>query len=482
MTLSAVVVSSILFLELLCILAVLFLERKNPGSSFAWILFLIFFPVVGMVAYFYIGTGYKVNQKKKYAFKAASDALFTRHLGDALPLSDALGFKDANPRLARMVSYLSIAGYSGFTPDNSVEVYTDGNTLFADVLEDIRKASRHVHVLFYIIRNDSIGKELLALLVEKARQGVEVRLMVDSLGSFFAPTALFTALKEAGGEVQDFYPVRISHLAQFRLNFRNHRKIIVIDGLIGYVGGMNVGDEYRGMHKKLVPWRDTHLRLLGTAVWFLQERFAMDWFYAADRDIHKVDVDRYFPRSEHAGSTGIQIVSSGPDAESAPIKGGFMEILYTARSNVWMQTPYFTPDDAFLVAMHSAAMAGVDVRLMIPGISDNQIVHWASLHYARRVCDAGVKVYAYNGFLHAKTVVFDGMAASIGTSNIGYRSFYLNFEITAFIYSQGFARAQETLFLHDMAHCTELTPQWFAKQPLPSRVMQSAARLFAPVM
>ena len=482
MTLSSVFVSAVLFLELLCILGVLFLERKNPGSSIAWILFLVFFPIVGLIAYFYFGTGYKVNKKKKYAFKAATDVLFNRHLEDALPVSGSLGFKANNPRLARMVSYLSSAGDGGFTPNNAVDVFTDGKTLFEDVLQQMRQATRHIHVLFYIIRNDTIGREMLSVLVEKARQGVEVRLLVDSLGSFFAPTDLFKALLEAGGKVLEFYPVRISHLARFRFNFRNHRKVIVIDGKVGYVGGMNVGDEYRGKHKRLTPWRDTHLRLQGTAVWFLQERFAMDWYYAADMDVHKVDVDRYFPKVEPSGHIGVQIVSSGPDTESAPIKGGLMEILYTARTSVWLQTPYFTPDEAFLGAMSSAALAGVDVRLMIPGKSDNQIVHLASLHFARLVREAGVKVYAYNGFLHAKTAVFDGLAASIGTSNIGYRSFYLNFEINAFIYNHSFAAEQEKLFLQDMERCTELTPEWFANRPVWARVMQSTFRLFAPVM
>ena len=482
MTLSSFIVISILFLDLLCILGVLFLERKNPGSSVAWILFLVFFPVIGIVAYFYIGTGYKVNKQKKYTFKAATDTLFNKHLESSLPLSGSLGFKSNNPRLTRMITYLSRAGDSGFTPNNSVDVYTDGNALFSDVLQDMQQATRHIHVLFYIIRNDTIGREMLSVLIERARQGVEVRLLVDSLGSFFAPTDLFNALREAGGEVLEFYPVRISQLARFRLNFRNHRKVIVIDGKTGYVGGMNVGDEYRGLHKKLAPWRDTHLRLQGTAVWFLQERFAMDWYYAADKDVHEVDVDKYFPKAEPSGHIGIQIVSSGPDTESAPIKGGLMEMLYAARTNIWLQTPYFTPDEAFLGGLRSAALAGVDVRLMIPGKSDSQIVHWASLHFARQAREAGVKVYAYNGFLHAKTLVFDGLAASIGTTNIGYRSFYLNFEITAFIYNQEFAKEQQALFLRDMALCTELTPDWFANRPLLSRAMQSTTRLFAPVM
>ena len=475
-------VSFVLFLELLCIVAVLFFERKNPGSSIAWILVLLFFPIVGIVAYLYLGTGYRVNRRKQYEFKAMADSLFNQTLKSALPLRDSLKFTAENPRLSRMIRYLSTAGESGFTANNEVRVYIDGTTLFQDILQDMRKATRHIHVLFYIIRNDALGRAMLAVLAEKARQGVEVRLMYDSLGSFAAPAKLFAELRAAGGQVQGFYPVRLFRLTQFRLNYRNHRKLIIVDGTIGYVGGMNVGTEYMGLNKKLTPWRDTHLRLTGTSVWFLQERFAMDWCYAATVDSKTMKVEKYFPAALPGGDVGIQIVSSGPDMETAPIKGGLMEILYAARRNIWIQTPYFTPDDAFLEALRAAARAGVDVRLMLPGKSDHQIVHWATLFYARQAHEAGVKVYAYNGFIHAKTIAFDGLAASIGTCNIGTRSFYLNFEITAFLYSKDFVAEQEALFLRDSENCTELTAEWFAKRKPLTRGMHNASRLLAPLM
>lgn len=267
-----------------------------------------------------------------------------------------------------------------------------------------------------------------------------------------------------------------------RLNYRNHRKIAVIDGLVGYVGGMNIGEEYLGKNKKLSPWRDTHLRLTGSSVTFLEERFLLDWASVGDDPLRTDEMRAFMPPPLVRGNLGVQIVSSGPDSMASTLKNGLLKMIHTARRNVFIQTPYFIPDDSFLDAMRIAASSGVDIRLMLPGLSDNRFVHTATYSYARQVLSYGVKVYSYNGFLHAKSIVFDRAIASIGTANVDCRSFSLNFEINAFIYDVGFATRCEDIFMHDIGNCVDLNGDRFSRRSPITHGAYSITRLFAPLM
>ena len=482
MSLYSALLISFSLLDLLCIITVIFFERKSPASTLAWILVLVFVPVVGFIAYIMFGSGFHVNKKKKYAVKAVTDSIyknFVLHYVDVPSDSDT----PENMTCTRMIKYLENDGGYFYTQDNDVEIFLDGNAMFSRMKEDIRQAQKHIHLLYYIFRNDSLGRELIALLTEKARSGVAVRVIYDSLGSMLAfDHKMFKALREAGGEIEAFSPVFFTLSSHLRLNYRNHRKITVIDGSVGYVGGMNVGKEYLGQHKKLHPWRDTHLRLTGSSVNFLQERFLMDWIYASDTEVPPDALEQFFSRPKPHTTLGVQIVSSGPDTKSNAIKNGLLEILYAARKNVFIQTPYFTPDESFIDALRIVARSGVDVRLMIPGLSDNFFVHTATYSYALQLLDAGIKIYMYKGFLHAKTMVFDGEAASIGTANLGNRSFALNFEVNAFIYDKNFAARYEQIFLQDQEHCTELSDKWFAGRHPLIRATYGLSRLLAPLM
>jgi cardiolipin synthase len=464
--------------------AVVFFERKNPSSTIAWVLVLVFLPVIGFVAYLFIGSGFRVNKKKKYQIKARSDDLYDNFIRKHLDFADVLKFIEAHGNAARLITYFHNAGAGLYTSHNEAEVFHDGRRLFSRLIEDIKQARDHIHLLYFIFNNDRIGREIAAILTHKAKRGVEVRLIYDSVGSraFISPP-IFRELRQAGGQVTGFSPIFSNFDSRFRLNYRNHRKIAVIDGRVGYVGGMNIGDDYLGRNKKLRPWRDTHLRLTGSSVWFLQERFLMDWGYSSDINMDaRLNIPKFFPECRAEGRLGVQIVSGGPDTEESPLKSGLLTMIGSARRNVFLQTPYFSPDESIMDALRIAARSGVDVRLMLPAVSDHWLSRMSALGYARQILASGVRVLLYPGFLHAKTAVSDGLITSIGTANINNRSYLLDFEISAFIYDAAFAARQEGVFLRDQDICAELTPEWFENQGRPRRAVYNFARLFAPLM
>lgn len=482
MSLTHFLLTGIAAFSAICIVAVLFFERKNPASSLVWVLVLLFFPVAGFVLYLFLGSGFRVNKRKRYALKAMADDIYDNFIVKHLNLGRSRVYMDKNAGATRLLSYLKNQGDGVFTDNNNADIFTDGNDMFAKLLEDLRRAKSHIHVLFYIFRCTGIGSEILAILEKKASEGIEVRVIYDSVGTLMASDSPFAGLKRAGGEVQAFAPIFSNLNSHLRLNYRNHRKIVVIDGTIGYVGGMNVGDEYMGKNKSLCPWRDTHLRITGSAVWFLQERFIMDWAYSADADPHQVDVRTYFPEPVEGGEMGMQIISSGPDTYESPIKSGMLAMIYGARKSIYLQTPYFAPDESFADALRIAARSDIDVRLMIPEKSDYKIVHHATLGYARDLQQTGVKILKYHGFIHAKTMVVDGRIATIGTTNITNRSFTLDFEVNAFVYDSEFASRCVDIFKRDEESSTLLPSDYFDGLRVWTRAGYNFARMFSPLM
>jgi cardiolipin synthase len=456
-------------------------ERKNPSATIAWVLILTSIPIFGVIAYAIFGSGFRVNKKKRYAMKQISDNLYHQVLSKYIT-EDKRSDSGDERAYARLIDYLVNDGEHYHTNNNVVTIYTHGEETFAAMKEDIYNAEKHIHLLYYIFRDDALGREIVDILTEKARKGVEVRVIYDSVGSLLSSGHMFKKLRVAGGSAEAFSPLLMTISSQLRLNYRNHRKITVVDGIVGYVGGMNIGDEYLGKSKRLKPWRDTHLRLTGSSVSFLQERFLMDWMSVTNSEITADVLRVYFPSPLKMGNVGMQIVSSGPDTTSMSVKSGLLEMLYTSRKSIYIQTPYFVPDESIMDALHIAASSGVDVRLMLPGLADNSLVYSATLGYARQIMRSGVRVYSYKGFLHAKTIVIDGSVSSIGTTNFDNRSFALNFEINAFIYCQDFAAKCENIFLHDLENCTELQEDWFMQRSLPVRGFYNACRLMAPLV
>ncbi len=367
------------------------------------------------------------------------------------------------------------------TFNNSLDIFTDGNRKFDALLADIRSAENHVHLQYYIFKNDEIGRRLIDLLIEKALEGVKVLILYDDVGSKKLPKEAFEGLFKAGGKAVALLPSKLLK-SNPRIYYRYHRKIVVIDGHISYIGGFNVGNEYVGKSAEFGYWRDTHLRIQGNAVHSLQHRFLLDWNRASKKHSVKYD-DAYFPSSIPVDGIAMQTISSGPDSSFEQIKNGFLKMIDLAKSSILIQTPYIIPDDAFLEALRKAAFRGVDVRVMIPIKSDHPFVDAASLSFTRELMAAGIIIYQYsNGFLHAKTIIVDSKVFSVGSANMDIRSFSLNYEANVFVYDREMAKKMVGIFLADAELSKMLTIEAFRNRSLIDHIKERVARLMAPIL
>ncbi|WP_456272702.1 cardiolipin synthase [Bacillus sp. AK031] len=461
---------------------VVFLERRDAGATWAWLMVLLFIPVLGFILYLIFGQN--LTRKRLFQWdditKIGIEELIARQISDIK--GDSFPFRDSTVRSNKELIYMHLMNNEAvLTQDNDITVYTHGEDKFEALLKDIKAAEDHIHFQYYILRKDALGKRILRALTEKAREGLKVRVLYDEMGSRTLNKRFFRELITAGGEVEVFFPSRIPYINP-RLNYRNHRKLVIIDGVTGYVGGFNVGDEYLGLDPKFGYWRDTHLRLEGSAVHAMQTRFILDWNQAsASRDI-SLDY-RYFPDVSFTGNAGVQIVTSGPDSEWEQIKNGYIKMISSAKKSIYIQTPYFIPDASLLDALRIAALSGIDVRIMIPNKPDHMFVYWATFSYIGEMLKAGARIYIYdNGFIHAKTIVVDGELSSVGTANIDVRSFRLNFEVNAFIYDVDLSKELGSIFLNDIKLSRELTMEEYLKRPLWIRFKESISRLLSPIL
>lgn len=370
-----------------------------------------------------------------------------------------------------------------YTQNNDLTLYTEGNEKFDALIKALESAKKFIHIEYYIFRPDDIGKKLLNILMSKAQEGVEVRFLFDAMGSYTLNTKKHLhELQSAGVEYAAFFPGILPYLNR-RINYRNHRKIVIVDGEVGFVGGFNIGDEYLGKDKKIGNWRDTHLKIIGDAVYSLEERFLLDWSHAKNVEIG--NVSKYFPKHENlvASKIGMQIVTSGPDHKEQYIRNGYIKIINNAKENLFLQSPYFVPDDTLLESLKLSALSGVDVRLMIPGNPDHKFMGWAANSYIMELLKVNIKVYLYEkGFIHAKTIMADGAVCSIGTANMDIRSFKLNFEVNSFIYNSEFTKVLEDSFKEDLKDCREITKEEFINRPLTVKMMESIVRLISPIL
>ncbi|MGZ4944504.1 MAG: cardiolipin synthase [Halobacteriota archaeon] len=487
MTIVEVILLVIILSDLLFAITIVFFERKAPAAAWAWLMALFFLPVVGFVLYVFLGQNYR--KKKMFHIKSEADQRLTKIIEaekHELSVHDVPAMTGLPDVFRRMVLMLLENNNAVLTANNDVTIYTDGKEKFASLLSAIRGARDHVHLEYYIWRNDELSNELRAALTERAHAGVAVRLLCDGLGCARLPRDFFSELERAGGQVAFFFP-SLTRIFNLRSNFRNHRKIAVIDGTTSFVGGFNIGDEYLGKVKKWGYWRDAAVRIQGYATLACQLRFFLDWNYAAKA--HQLDFEpRYFPdtpASYQLMSLGvpIQIVSGGPDTYWNPVKEAYLKLINCATETVYIQTPYFIPDESIRDALRIAALSGLDVRVMIPNRPDHPFVYWASLSYVGQLLDSGVRAYCYdNGFLHAKTIVADETAASVGSANWDVRSFSLNFETNALMYDTATARALKSAFLNDLEKCTEITPEYYAERSMTIRIKESISRLFSALL
>ncbi len=481
-TIISFIVTGILILNIFLAIALIFLERRDATSTWAWLMVLFFIPFFGF--FIYLMFGRRLREKHLFRWegrnKIGIDQLIDYQMSSIQ--DNTLEFRHSEMEKYKDMIYLHLRNNDAvLTQDNDVEIFNDGNAKFEALIEDLENAKDHIHVQYYIFRLDHLGKRIREVLTKKVKEGVEVRLLFDDMGSRGVYKRHFHELIHYGGKVEAFFP-SILPLINTRLNYRNHRKIVVIDGKIGYIGGFNVGDEYLGKVKKFGYWRDTHLRIEGSAVHPIQTRFILDWNQAsADQDIEYAD--KYFPAIPLKGSVGMQIVSSGPDSEWEQIKDGYLKMIFRAKKYIYIQTPYFIPDISFLDALRIACLSGVDVRIMIPNKPDHIFVYWATYSNVGHLLKAGAKIYIYeNGFLHAKKIVIDDEVATVGTANIDVRSFKLNFEVNAFIYDHDKSHELAELFEQDLLVSTELTLDIYNERPLNIRMKESFANLISPIL
>ena len=475
------VLSVMLILNIILAFILIFLERKNPASTWAWLMVLLLIPNLGFVLYLILGQD--LSRKKIFKYKTEEDQIIRKLLLEQIShlQNNELVYNDKS-----MVSYQDmihmnlISSDSVFTQDNEVKIFTDGKEKFDDLICSIEGAKDHIHMLYYIIKNDDISRKIINALTKKAKEGLEVRFLYDAIGGRTLPKNFFKEFKNAGGKVASFFPFRIP-LINLRINYRNHRKLAIIDGKYGFIGGFNIGDEYLGLNKKFGYWRDTHLKIKGSAVHMIQTRFLLDWGYASKEDVGYSE--KYYPVINSQGTTGIQIVSSGPDSEEEQIKNGYIKMINSAKKSIYMQTPYFIPDESVLEALRIASLSGVDVRIMFPNKPDHVFVHWATYSYIGELLKSGVKAYVYEkGFIHAKTIVVDGKLSSVGTANIDVRSFKLNFEVNAFIYDTAISCKLKAIFEKDMLDCTELTNEMYENRSRKIKFKESISRLLSPIL
>ncbi|PKI11785.1 cardiolipin synthase [Staphylococcus shinii] len=469
-------------LNLIFAFTIIFMERRSAGSVWAWLLVLVLIPILGFIIYLFIGR----QIQRDHIFSLDEDD----KIGIEMIVSEQLealkndNFSKGNHQIVKfkdMVQMLLYNNAAFLTTDNEIKIFTDGKKKFDSLLKDIEEATDYIHIQYYIFRNDSLGKLILNTLERKLEQGIEVKMLYDDMGSRGLSLKDFKSFRKNGGQVEAFFPSKLP-LINLRMNNRNHRKIVIIDGHIGYVGGFNVGEEYLGKKKKFGYWRDTHLRIVGDAVNALQLRFMLDWNSQATRDNLKY-ADRYFPDVDSGGTIGVQIASSGPDETWEQIKYGYLKMIASAKQSIHIQSPYFIPDQSFLDAIKIAALGGVDVSIMIPNKPDHPFVYWATYNNVASLLDAGVNIFHYNnGFLHSKTLVIDDEVASVGTTNMDHRSFTLNFEINAFIYDTHIAKELRLAFEKDLEVSYRLTKEIYQQRNLWIKFKEGISRLLSPIL
>ena len=476
------VLDNLFLINIFLALLIVFFQRRAPQTVWTWLLLLYFIPILGFILYLIIGQDYhksrmfkakEIEGEIKYTVRRQEETIYRKKL------------RLANPEMSRykhLILYNLEAGEAVLTDNNDIRIYTDGHEKFQALLDEMEQAKRYIHIQYYIIRNDELWKRIETVILKKARQGVEIRVLFDSMGCRTMHSKDWARLEKVGVQVAEFFPALLGKL-QLRVNYRNHRKIVIIDGRIGFVGGFNVGMEYLGLNKKFGYWRDTHLCIEGAAVTSLAVRFVLDWNYASKENLFLEDHLFEIPEYVRNGRDPVQIISSGPDSQIKTIHDNYLRLIHTARDHIYLQTPYLIPDDAILDALKIASRSGVDVRIMIPCKPDHPFVYWATYSYLGELVAAGAKCYVYNnGFLHAKTLCVDGMVACVGTANMDIRSFGLNFEVNAVIYSERTVQRLERTFENDITKCSHVTRKVYDQRGLVIRTKEQFSRLLSPLL
>jgi len=462
------------------IMGVMILENRSPLKSLSWILVLLLLPGLGIILYIFFGQNFR--KEKIISRKGLKNHEYISNVAHAQTNDLTSNGWLQNPLIkdkAQLIQLQLNNSNSVITIGNKVKLLNNGDAKFDALIEDLKQAKDFIHLQYYIFAKDVIGNTIKNILIEKAKQGVEVRLIVDDVGSWELKSDYFREMRSYGIEMYSFLEVRFPVFTS-KVNYRNHRKIVVIDGLVGYVGGINVADRYIKGHPSYGIWRDTHIRVEGDAVNSLQYIFTIDWYFVSQVELAD---KKYFPAKEPLGDKLVQVSHSGPDTDWAGIMMGFFKVITTAKEYVYIATPYFMPNESVLMALKTAAMGGVDVRIIIPERSDAYITKLSSMSYIKEMMLTGVKFYFYQkGFIHSKVIVSDDVVSSIGSANMDFRSFEQNFEVTAFIYDEEFAKEVKQSFIDDFADSNRVILAEWRKRPVRQKVKESLARLLSPLL
>ncbi len=446
-------------------------ENRQPVKTMAWLLVLSFIPVVGIVLFIFFG---KDVRKEKYISRHSLD-LLTRQSMLHYVEQGAIVESEPHAELIRLFENQNVALPFG---DNRVKVLADGYEFFPALLQAMKNAKEHIHLITYIFDDDALGTLIADALIDKAKEGLVVRVIYDDVGCWKVKDKFFRRMRKGGVLIEPFMPVRFPSLTS-KVNYRNHRKICVIDGKVGFIGGMNIALRYvKGEGR---PWRDTHLKVEGKAVYGLQTAFLTDWYFVTQT---LISGDEYYPAMEKMeGGSLVQVVTSDPTSRWPELMQGYIRILLEARRYVYIETPYFLPTEPVSFALRTCALAGVDVRVLMPRKGDSRMVHWASRSFIDDMLEAGVKFYLYEkGFNHSKLLVCDDNLCSCGSANVDFRSFENNFEANAFIYDTKTVNEMKKVLFDDMAHCRRLDAETFDKRPFLEKLWESVMRLFSPLL
>lgn len=473
-------ISYLFGLNIILALMVVGFERRKPTATLSWLLVMLFLPGIGFILYLFLGQD--LRKEHLFYIKEGEERdiyPLLQQQDERLHKNQLIG-NDTRIKSYKDLIHLNLNNQALYTEDNNVQIFTDGHDLFRVLTAALERAEKYIHMEYYIIRNDNLGRTILDILVRKARAGVEVKLLYDGMGCMHLTRKFFEPLLKAGGQTAIFFPPLLPYI-NLRINYRNHRKLCLIDGMDGFIGGFNIGDEYLGISKTFGYWRDAHVRINGSAIDEMELRFLLDWRYASHNNF--IEMAQYFPPRVPQGNAGVQIVSSGPDSKWSAIKNGYLKMINNARNNIYIQTPYFVPDDSILEGLKIAALSGIEVCLIIPGKPDHYFVYWASLSYVGELLEAGVRCYTYDrGFVHSKLITVDGLVSSIGTANLDIRSFELNFEVNAFIYDEKVSRDITHTFIKDLQDCTEITMEDYLVRPVSVRIKEAFCRLLSPLL
>lgn len=475
------IVNIVFVINIIFAIIVILFERRNASNTWTWLMIMLFIPVLGFI--FYLFFGQDLRRKKFFYLKKEEEENLLAVVSEQKHILNNENLINQNDLLHDYHDVITLNLYSDnsiFTTNNEIEILNNGHEKFPKLIKHLKNAKKYIHLEYYIFNDDDLGNEILNILIEKAKEGLDVKVLYDGMGCLHNNVKFFERLRSAGGCVVCFFPPFIPYI-NIRINYRNHRKICIIDGEHGFVGGLNIGDEYLGLSKRFGFWRDIHLYLRGDALDSLQIRFLLDWRFAAGEDF--VMDQKYFPKRDRINHKGVQIITSGPDSKWCSIRNSYLRLIYKAQKSIYIETPYFVPDESILTALKISALSGIDVRIIIPCKPDHPFVYWASKSYIWDLMDSGAKCYTYdNGFIHSKMISIDGKVCCVGSANMDIRSFSLNFEVSAIVYDEATSLKLDEAFKQDLLKSTLLTKDHYNNRGIIIRFKESVSRLLSPIL